>query len=233
MTHDMREADTIQAADRLRQWIRDRLQGGCRLLSQGSACQCALCDLDRLCDALRADAQKAPQPRTAPEQRTMPMYGEIPWQKLIDAVSEATIGKPGCWEPDESYYVGHAPVSINMNSLNRIVSKFAAPQPRTAEPVAVSLEEIERLARTMWRGEPLPGRVLRFGAAVLGLCDAAKAEPAPAPADEPPPLPPPALEDHPYERWGQNMSGDFYTADQMRARDAYWIAKLQAERSKP
>jgi hypothetical protein len=90
-------------------------------------------------------------------------------------------------------------------------------QPRTAEPGQHTHADarLEAAQRTM---------DARFQSA---------AEPAPAPADEPPPLPPPALEDHPYERWGQNMSGDFYTADQMRARDAYWIAKLQAERSKP
>lgn len=39
----------------------------------------------------------------------------------------------------------------------------------------VSLEQVEELAKTMWKGEPLPGRVLRFGAAVLGLVDAARA----------------------------------------------------------
>jgi hypothetical protein len=57
--------------------------------------------------------------------------------------------------------------------------------------------------------------------------EACMPEPAPAPADEPPPLPEPA--------WMTQLCGHdphyFYTADQMRARDDYWIAKLQAERS--
>lgn len=39
--------------------------------------------------------------------------------------------------------------------------------------VPVTLEQVEQLAKTMWKGEPVPGRVLRFGAAVLGLADAA------------------------------------------------------------
>lgn len=58
----------------------------------------------------------------------MPAYGQIPWKDLIASVGEAQ----GCaWEPDDSYYIGHQPVSINMNSLNRIVSKFAAPATTT------------------------------------------------------------------------------------------------------
>jgi hypothetical protein len=64
---------------------------------------------------------------------------------------------------------------------------------------------------------------------VRSLLAERQAEPAPAPADEPPPLPEPA--------WMTQLCGHdphyFYTADQMRARDAYWIAKLQAERSQP
>lgn len=38
--------------------------------------------------------------------------------------------------------------------------------------VPVTLKQVEQLAKTMWKGEPVPGRVLRFGAAVLGLADA-------------------------------------------------------------
>jgi hypothetical protein len=67
------------------------------------------------------------------------------------------------------------------------------------------------------------------------------AEPAPAPADEPPPLP---TEVGNLCSWRiatteQNVVTPsalivpVYTADQMRARDDYWIAKLQAERAKP
>jgi hypothetical protein len=52
----------------------------------------------------------------------MPMYGEIPWELLIAAVSEAH----GCpWSkkhPEGS--IGHEMVGSNMNSLNRVVSAF-------------------------------------------------------------------------------------------------------------
>lgn len=64
------------------------------------------------CEALKAQAGES----------VMPAYGQIPWKDLVDAIGEAQ----GCtWEPDDSYYIGHQPVSINTNSLNRIVSKFA------------------------------------------------------------------------------------------------------------
>lgn len=36
------------ARTRLRAWISDRMQGGCRMFSDGDACLCPLCDLDRL-----------------------------------------------------------------------------------------------------------------------------------------------------------------------------------------
>lgn len=45
-------------ADRLREFIRSCLSGGCRMLSKGAACWCPLCDVDRLVaelDAARAD----------------------------------------------------------------------------------------------------------------------------------------------------------------------------------
>jgi hypothetical protein len=70
---------------------------------------------------------------------------------------------------------------------------------------------------------------LESARAAQAIRDTPLAEPAPAPADEPPPLPEPA--------WMTQLCGHdphyFYTADQIHARDAYWIAKLQAERSKP
>ena len=53
----------------------------------------------------------------------MPPYGRIPWKYLIDAIGEA---QGVSWKQDDNYYIGHQPVSINMNSLNRIVSKFAS-----------------------------------------------------------------------------------------------------------
>lgn len=62
----------------------------------------------------------------------MPAYGVIPWEILIAAVGEAT-GAP--WQEDKSYYVGHQMVGINMNSLNRIVSKFATPPPSAEDAI--------------------------------------------------------------------------------------------------
>lgn len=51
--------DELGPAWRLRAWITERMQGGCRVLSQGSACQCPLCDLDRMRDALQWYASEA------------------------------------------------------------------------------------------------------------------------------------------------------------------------------
>jgi hypothetical protein len=80
-----------------------------------------------------------------------------------------------------------------------------APQPRTAEPTGAD-----------WVDKNVSGNP--------ALMQAMRnhAEPAPAPADEPPLLPEPA-----HGFYGAPM----YTADQMRARDDYWIAKLQAARA--
>lgn len=56
--------------------------------------------------------------------------------------------------------------------------------------VPVTLEQVEAIAKTMWKGEPVPGRVLRFGAAVLGLADAAAwNRRAPDGVSEVPPIP--------------------------------------------
>ena len=40
----------------------------------------------------------------------------------------------------------------------------------------------------------------------------------------PPPMPEPTLDDHEYELWGQNVRANFFTADQLTARDAQWLA---------
>lgn len=53
----------------------------------------------------------------------MPAYGTIPWDALVAAVGEAQGSQFGV---DPTYYVGHQMCVINMNSLNRIVSKFVA-----------------------------------------------------------------------------------------------------------
>ncbi len=71
--------------------------------------------------------------KAEPVARWMPMYGAIPWDDLIAAVCESQTGRPDTgWTRDDSYFIGHQLVSINMNSLNRIVSMFAAAQPQQA-----------------------------------------------------------------------------------------------------
>jgi hypothetical protein len=40
-------------AQRLRVFVREHLQGGCKILSQGSECTCPLCDIERMSEALR------------------------------------------------------------------------------------------------------------------------------------------------------------------------------------
>ena len=63
---------------RLRAWIGERMQGGCRVLSQGSACQCPLCDLDRMRDALQWYANEADAvARNVMAQRTQAMLASM------------------------------------------------------------------------------------------------------------------------------------------------------------
>jgi hypothetical protein len=47
------EEKKLIPAWRLRAFVSEHLHGGCKVLSQGSVCECPLCDLDRLYDALR------------------------------------------------------------------------------------------------------------------------------------------------------------------------------------
>lgn len=67
----MTDEDVIAEAEKLKAWIRRKMTGGCRMLSEGEACQCPLCNVDHLrsalvaCrserDALRAYVQHAPE----------------------------------------------------------------------------------------------------------------------------------------------------------------------------
>jgi hypothetical protein len=70
-------------------------------------------------EKLQAAIDAAEPPRDA----AMPMYGNIPWDALKAAVGEAT---GVAWASDPNYDIGHCMTGINMNSLNRIVSKFVA-----------------------------------------------------------------------------------------------------------
>ncbi len=88
--------------------------------------------------ALAASPQ--PEPSAQGEPVALPAYGQMKWDELIAAVCEAQTGNRAVgWERDPSYYVGHQPVSINMNSLNRIVSGFVAraSAPSTPPPAVV------------------------------------------------------------------------------------------------
>lgn len=115
-------------------------------------CQLTECQGKPRCKRCIAwDAMDAPSPSPAVREalaprREMPAYGTVPWQALIDAVSEAQIGRPGLWKPQEDCYVGHAPVSMNMNSLNRIVSMFALSAPSVPPVGEADCVEAERLA---------------------------------------------------------------------------------------
>jgi hypothetical protein len=98
------------------------------------------------------------------------------------------------------------------DAIDRASLSAAEPaQPRTAEPAAwIQPDHLAkaRVAPFLCRVEPSKR---------ADFVPIYTAEPAPAPADEPPPL----------------RDEFHYTASFVRERDAYWIAKLQAERSKP
>ena len=55
-------------AQRLRDWICERLQGKCRIISEGDSCTCALCDFDRMWRAAPAqDTSNAKRARSMAE----------------------------------------------------------------------------------------------------------------------------------------------------------------------
>jgi hypothetical protein len=202
---------------------------------------------DRAC--AWADAQKAP-PTKAERVRALVDDGPFPG---MSAAFDAHMGAE-CWTdpeyaPDASMWaaawkaaqkapqpeqpLAHRLISSGPNA-GRVKPEYVqkAPQPRTAEP-ALSMKRHEWDSLSPEARKLIHDRTrehtLESARAAQAIRDTPLAEPAPAPADEPPPLPEPA--------WMTQLCGRdphyFYTADQMRARDAYWIAKLQAERSKP
>ncbi len=115
-------------------------------------------DIDEFCD--REHTLLFTHPTTEPVKAqagepVMPAYGQIPWKDLVDAIGEAQ----GCaWKPDDSYYIGHQPVTINMNSLNRIVSKFthSTTDHRVPDDVRVVMQMalivLERHPYKLWQG---------------------------------------------------------------------------------
>lgn len=114
----------------------------------------------------------------------MPAYGTIPWDALVAAVGEA---KGSAFEVDPNYYVGHQMCGINMNSLNRIVSKFvAALQAQIAELearqvpdgwVALTDEDIDGIHHKVMCGDPRKASARTFARAVI----AASSRQPPAP----------------------------------------------------
>jgi len=88
------------------------------------------------------------------------------WNTRHQAATQAAQAVPGWqWVPVMTIGIDE---SEKCRSLPFGMKLYAAPPGGS-----VSLAEVEQLAQTMWRGEVLPGRVLRFGAAVLGLIEAA------------------------------------------------------------
>jgi hypothetical protein len=183
-----------------------------------------------------------------------------------DRLIESAIDSDASGRPDAALYQ-HA------MALRAAFAAWAdaqkAPQPRTAEPGCARVELVVAVhtlashfenALYAFRADDEALRKAR-GDIAHAMRVAAKhnyngpgcriAEPAPAPADEPPPLPEPFAarfdwgdewsqwhdkDELPPPKWDDEPPSSatyVYTADQFRARDAYWIAKLQAERSKP
>ena len=71
-------ASTDLPAVRLRAFINARLAGQCKMLSSGSECTCALCDLDRLSAALRWYEDEARAIATnMPAGREMALYASV------------------------------------------------------------------------------------------------------------------------------------------------------------
>jgi hypothetical protein len=169
----MNDADTIlRNLDTLRVLIRDDTTHWAPAVRDG--CLIAIRNI-----ATWADAQKAPQPRTAPEQ---PTHG------------------PRLEHRNPAPHAAQPMVPTSPT----VTVQIGAPQPRTAEPAGC--------------GYPYCGG----NAPECKTCGNKRA--APAPADEPPPQP------YIYGReCGPNER--VHTEAQMHAERAYWIAKLQAERS--
>lgn len=87
--------------------------------------------------ALDAETPATPADVGELVERSLPSYGSLPFDELGRDVREAQIGHRDDFAFDQSYSKGHQMVgSINFNSLNRIVSKYAA--------AATALERVVR-----------------------------------------------------------------------------------------
>lgn len=91
--------------------------------------------------AVEASEPAAATPAPEPVAPHLPAYGSIPWQSLYDAISDAQTGTKGLWKPEHAdLYPGHNMVSMNLNSLNRIVTGYL----QAAQPPAPEAREALR-----------------------------------------------------------------------------------------
>ncbi len=102
-------------------------------------------------DIITAALAVQPAPAPASEPVALPSHGHLSFDELGRDVREAGIGVRDDYGFDPTYFKGHQMVAgINFNSLNRIVSKYAAPAkpPVACEAVAVkAADQAEKLLR--------------------------------------------------------------------------------------
>lgn len=78
------------------------------------------------------------------DDRPLPTYGQIPWRQLGRDVVDAQIARRRDYEFDPSFYPGHQTVTLNFNSLARIVDKYRyyGKPPALSETDAVAPENV-------------------------------------------------------------------------------------------
>jgi hypothetical protein len=106
----------------------------------------------------RIDAALSASPAAALEKpdsevAAMPAYGEIPWDDLIEAITEATGSSR---DFSDEFHIGHQMAGVNMNSLNRIVSYFVR---RAASLVPAEHAKGVRVALTDERIDAIAARI--------------------------------------------------------------------------
>jgi hypothetical protein len=217
------------AATILREAVYEAIDSAEKALRSGELCGWEL-EVVRKRVTAWADAQKAAPPAAQPAGST---GADSDYRRMFGAAVASLAEISEALGIDEEKAACANGNELILEAISILAAKAQnAPQPRTAEP-ALSMKRHEWDSLSPEARKLIHDRTrehtLESARAAQAIRDTPLAEPAPAPADEPPPLPEPA--------WMTQLCGRdphyFYTADQMRARDAYWIAKLQAERSKP
>lgn len=87
------------AATDLREWIRDRLQGGCKVLSLGDYCPCALCAFGAMTDEisrLRAELERTQEELREARQIPDPYYCANPDCRHHALIHGAGPDREGC-----------------------------------------------------------------------------------------------------------------------------------------